>query len=373
MKLLSISIQGYKSFTHDSPQVIWTGDRDVVIGANGAGKSNLISLFKMIGLMTKGKLRAFVSHEGGAQRMLYYGPKFTHSIILEIKIEHDDAWYDYYAILELSAPNSLVFANESISKISDRLEMDISKVESYSGESMLALPTLDKWQQLFHDFLDKIKVYQFNDSSFTSSMRGVCHKDINSDLRPDAGNLAAYLLRIKNNYPMHYKRIVDYVRMVVPQFGNFSLAPDDNGNVMLTWTDNTSTDYQFIPHQLSDGSLRFIALATLLLQPEELMPSVIVIDEPELGLHPEAIGSLVEMIKDASIHTQVLVATQSPELLDGFDIENIHVIESNVWKERNCSRIQNFYEEEDREGLNAWLEEYAISELWNKNIIGGRP
>lgn len=348
-------------------------EQDIVLGANGAGKSNIISMFKLLRQLSLGNMRKLISECGGAQRVLNYGSKNTSEISCDVIIEHNKIWYDYNFILSYSAPNALVFSHESISKVSDGLEMDISESQNeYSSESMLSLPKLDEWQKLFHDFFSGIRVYQFNDSSFSAAMRNVCNKDANKSLMSDAGNLAAFLLRIKTYYPDSYRRIVRYVRHAVPMFGDFVIEPDDAGYVMLAWTDNSTSDYEFIPHQLSDGSLRFIALASLLLQPETLMPSMIVIDEPELGLHPSAISLLADMIKEASVHTQVLVATQSPELLDMFELENVHVIESREVNNKHYSRISNFSEENKQE-LNEWLKEYSLSEIWAKNIIGGRP
>lgn len=373
MKLKKISIRGFKSFAWQFPQVIWMDSHDIVLGANGSGKSNIISLFRLLSQLPLGKLRMFVSECGGAQRILNYGSKHTAAIICDVIIEHEGIWYDYRFSLSYSAPNSLIFSEESISKVSDELEMDISKSQNeYQSESMLSLPVLDKWQKLFYDFFCGIRVYQFNDSSFSSAMRNVCHKDANKYLQSDAGNLAAFILRIKEHFPYHYKRIVRYTNHAVPMFGDFAIQPDDTGTVMLSWRDNTTSDYEFLPHQLSDGSLRFIALATLLLQPEDIMPKMIVIDEPELGLHPSAISLLANMIKEASVHTQVFVATQSPELLDVFELENVHVIDSKRIAGKNYSHILNFTDENKKE-LNEWLKEYTLSEIWAKNVIGGRP
>jgi predicted ATPase len=151
----------------------------------------------------------------------------------------------------------------------------------------------------------------------------------------------------------------------MPQFKDFYLQPNEKGYVSLKWFDVFPNDYVFLPEQFSDGTVRFIALATLLLQPQETMPKVVVIDEPELGLHPFAIGQLAEMIKEASNHTQVIVATQSPELVDEFEANQITVVES-----QNGSSIAHKLDEEE---LRDWLDNYSLSELWNKNVLGGRP
>ena len=200
----------------------------------------------------------------------------------------------------------------------------------------------------------------------TAPMRQASAVDSAHYLQSEANNLAPFLYFLRENYKEAYQRIVSYVRTVIPQFGDFYLEPE-RGNISLKWTDNTANDYVFNAEQFSDGSIRFIALATLLLQPQETMPHVIIIDEPELGLHPYAIDQLAEMIKDASLHAQIVLATQSPALIDGFDIGCISVIEQD--EEKHCTVARNL----DNATYGEWLEEYTNSELWNKNVLGGRP
>jgi predicted ATPase len=210
------------------------------------------------------------------------------------------------------------------------------------------------------------KVYQFHDSSNEGPLRQSCPVETANYLQSHGNNLPSFLFFLRNNYNESYKRIVDYVRDVVPQFQDFYLEPVNNF-VSLRWIDNSATDYRFNAYQFSDGSIRFIALAALLLQPAQTMPNVIILDEPELGLHPYAITQLAEMIKDASIHAQVIIATQSKDLVDHFDIDNISVVEMD---EKTQSTTVNHLNEED---YKLWLEHYTVSELWDKNIIGGRP
>ena len=197
-------------------------------------------------------------------------------------------------------------------------------------------------------------------------MRQACPIETSNYLQSHGNNLPSFLLFLRDNYSESYERIVSYVRDVVPQFLDFYLEPSGKA-ISLRWMDNSATDYRFNAHQFSDGSIRFIALATLLLQPEQTMPRVIILDEPELGLHPYAITQLAEMIKDASLHAQVIIATQSKDLVDHFDIENISIVEmSNDTLSTSATHLSEAE-------YHRWLEQYTISELWDKNIIGGRP
>ncbi len=166
----------------------------------------------------------------------------------------------------------------------------------------------------------------------------------------------------------HFRLIERQIQRVLPEFGGFDLAGDaSSGRVALNWKSRANPEYVFGPHQLSDGSLRFIALATLLLQPAATAPRVIVIDEPELGLHPVALSELAGMVKKAARHSQVVLSTQSPQLIDEFSAKEIRVVEMNP--DSGASQIRALSES----ALSEWLKEYSPSELWEKNLIGGRP
>lgn len=181
-------------------------------------------------------------------------------------------------------------------------------------------------------------------------------------LRFDAANIAPFLLDLKNNEKSAYKQIVDTIRLVTPFFDDFILKPNKKEKVRLRWRQKGS-DYPLKPQHLSDGTLRFICLTTALLQPDP--PSTIIIDEPELGLHPYAIEILAELILATSTKTQLIVSTQSPSLVDYFDPEDIIVVN----RKKGASVFQRLNKRE----LSSWLEDYSIGDLWRKNIVTGGP
>jgi len=139
------------------------------------------------------------------------------------------------------------------------------------------------------------------------------------------------------------------------------LNPD---KIRLEWS-HLGTDAYFDASSISDGTLRFIALATLFLQPRRFRPSVILVDEPELGMHPYAITLLASLMKLASVNTQVIVATQSSLLLDHFEPEDV-LVADRVHGGTRLTRL-------DSAELESWLEEYSLGQLWEKNELGGRP
>jgi len=370
MLLREVTIKGYKSISINIPLHLTLKKINVILGANGSGKSNIISFFKMLNYMTSGSLQSFVESNGGSQSFLHYGSKFTQNIQASL-IFTSEKYHDRYDFtLSYATPDKLIITSEEVEyKNSKELKPIKLKLETNFKESVLGTKQQDKTLSVIRTILANCKVYQFHDSSQTAAMRNSCPKDVDNYLQAEANNLAAFLLRIKNEYPENYNNIVSYIRLVVPQFQDFILEPNKSGNVMLKWRDNSASDYIFLPNQFSDGSIRFIALATLLLQPKRTMPSVIIIDEPELGLHPYAITQLAEMIKEASNNSQVIIATQSPYLIDEFSADDIVVVESEKDEGVSHTTLKRLKEND----LKDWLVNYTISDLWDKNIIGGRP
>ena len=225
--------------------------------------------------------------------------------------------------------------------------------------------------KVLYGLLSGIRTYQFHDTSDTAKIKDRGYVDDAKYLRSDAGNLAAFLKMLKDHagFKKYYERIVRHIQRVMPQFGDFDLEPipGNENYVRLNWKDNSGNDYLFDPDQISDGSLRFMALATLFLQPPELLPRFVVLDEPELGLHPAAIAELAAIVRAASQRTQVLLATQSTRLVDEFSPEHLMIVERD--EKKRCS----VWVKLDSEQLKDWLDRYSLSELWEKNVLGGQP
>jgi len=210
-------------------------------------------------------------------------------------------------------------------------------------------------------------VYHFHDTSSSAKVKQVHGINDNIHLKEDASNLAAFLYRLKLQHETHYKRIVKTIQLVAPFFGDFILRPTiaNSEMIQLEWFERDQ-DTPFTASALSDGTLRFICLATVLLQPDDLCPATILIDEPELGLHPYAITVLGSLIRSAAEKHQLIISTQSVELLNQFKAEDIIVVDKKV----GASTFKRLNPEE----LTSWLEEdYSLGDLWTKNLLGGRP
>lgn len=365
-KLQAVTIRGYKSIAFDKPVTLELSDVNILLGANGAGKSNIISFFRMLSYMMSKSFGKYVEISGTSHALLHYGVKKTPVMSGTLRFADENSIDIYDFSLANATPDRLIITEERVTwhRMGEESPYKIA-LEPNFRESALA-ENNDPVAKTIFKMLSYCKVYQFHDSSAEGPLRQACPVETANYLQSHGNNLPSFLLLLRENYKNAYNRIVDYVRDVVPQFQDFYLEPT-NGIISLRWVDNSAMDYRFNAYQFSDGAIRFIALATLLLQPAQTMPNVIILDEPELGLHPYAITQLAEMIKDASIHAQVIIATQSKDLVDHFDIGNISVVEMN--KETQATSVTHLGEEE----YHLWLQNYTVSELWDKNIIGGRP
>lgn len=362
-KLDSLTIHGFKSIRH--LQHLKLNDLNVLIGANGVGKSNFVSYFRMLHEQVEGRLQAWLLKQGGADRVLTYGVKETSKLRSGLSFVSNHQ-YGYSTILEPTLDEAFIIQSESVS-VADHEFSHASFKESQLSQVDKTLATEEREaRKVVYDFLSKITVFHFHDTSDTAAVKRVGAVHDNEYLRSDAGNLAAYLFKLQRETPDVYAQIRKTVRLAVPFFDDFVLKPTQLSSgeeqIRLLWKQSDS-DYPLWPSQLSDGSIRFICLVTALLQPNP--PSTIIIDEPELGLHPYAITFLGALLRSASKRMQVIVSTQSVPLLNEFELDDLIVVEredgTSVFKRLDAAQFEN------------WLEDYSVGELWEKNIIGGRP
>ncbi len=358
-----LTIKGFKSIKEVVDLEL--NKLNIVIGGNGAGKSNLVSFFKMLRALIDGQLNKYIMENGGANDLLFNGRKITKAMAFETRfgdhgfrfrliptvrdtcnIEDEARYYEHGITGWWKLGNSQDGKSQMVAEVKEN--------KSDARYSKLVFDAIASWQ-----------IYHFHDTSSTAGMR---HYEIVQDnrcLRTDAANIGPFLLKLKKEQSQSYNDIRNAIRLVIPFFDDFILEPTDKGvreKVNMSWNQKES-DFPMQPYHLSDGSIRFICLATALLQPQP--PSTIIIDEPELGLYPAAIVVLAELIQAAAKRTQVIVATQSPALIDQFDIEDIIVVN----REKGASTFQRLKEED----FSVWLENYSVGELWTKNIIDGGP
>ena len=368
----TLTVKGYKSIAKLEDFAL--RPLNVLIGANGAGKSNFLGLFRFLASVVGDNFPVDVQKWGGPEALLHYGSKVTPKMEVEIGFSVEQgykSWFEngYQITLEATQDNRLVFSSEvatvkaegyrayslgtghESARIRTDQNSDSARVTSH------VLHKLQTWRQ-----------YHFHDTGDTAAVKRIHAINDNLRLKPDAANLAAYLRKLKTSAlgRSSYDRIVETIRRAAPFFGDFVFRDEPGDFIELEWTERGRPDTPWKAHVLSDGTLRFICLTTLLLQPKYLLPETVLVDEPELGLHPFAINLLAEMLKEAAETRQVIVSTQSVELLNNFQPEDVVVVE----RENNASVFKRL----DARQLADWLtDDYSLGELWKRNVLGGRP
>lgn len=364
-ELDSISVTGFKSIK--SIDKLKLGAINVVIGPNGSGKSNFIGVFSFLNAIRTGRLQEYVIKAGGAEKVLHFGSKVTSEIHIDISFQ---GGVNRYSItLAPTGADQLYPSSEIVYYWNKEKYPDKPYSESLASlglEAGISDPNSKKISGYVRDHLDQWRLYHVHDTSSNSPMKKTASVDDNRFLRPDGSNLAAFLYYLSKKHQASYNLIKSAIQRVTPFFDDFLLEPQklNKNSIKLEWRHKKSDTY-FDSSSLSDGTLRFIALATLFLQPESYRPSVILVDEPELGLHPYAIAMLAAMVKQASASTQVILSTQSSLLLDHFKPEDVLVANreegSTQFTRLNSDKLQN------------WLKDYSLGQLWEKNELGGRP
>ena len=360
--LEEITLSGYKSIRELKALRLNPG-LNVLIGANGSGKTNFIRFFELLGhIMEPSKgLQNYVSQRRGANAFLFRGAKVTPEFSAHLVFGLNE----YKFTLRAADDGfSLFFAQESAPFAGVRFPSTTNDQGSGHQESALVrkFPRGYKAETWTVRTLQGWRVYHFHDTSPGARIMGPINIVDNDVLHSDAANLAAFLMRIAQTHPEHFARIVETVRQVAPFFGSFVLKDIGGGQTQLLWQDRFC-DLVYYPSQLSDGTVRYICLATLLLQPDP--PATLIIDEPELGLHPLAIKLLASLLHDAAQRGQIIVSTQSSLLLDEVEPDQVIVA--------NQQAGETVLERLDASKLEAWLEDYTLGQLWEKNQIGGNP
>lgn len=349
-QLVQLTVDGYKSIQHMDMRFT---NINILIGGNGAGKSNLLSFLEMLQYIKNYNMQSFVTEQGGANLLLYNGRKYTSECNFYVTRQR----FEFHGRLKVTNADRFYFAQQGLYDY-------IGQTNFYTADGFEELK--DRNTVADTRVLDDIGIYHFHDTSVSSPMKSFCSIYDNMELAADGRNIAAVLYRIKKTQPETYQYMVQMIRLTAPYFQEFILRenPLNKEKIRLEWK-KKGCEIPFGAEQLSDGTLRFICLVVLLCQPEDMRKDVICIDEPELGLHPYAITILTELMKKYALDRQVLAATQSVDILDEFKAEDVIVVD-NIEGETTFRRLDN-------EKLHEWLEEYTLGELWKKNIIGGRP
>jgi predicted ATPase len=367
--IIRLTIKGFKSIKNLDDLKL--GNLNVLLGANGAGKSSFVSYFRMLSEMMELRLKKWTTQQGSADRIVSFGVKETQKIESFVQFGLNGYRFE----LEPTVDGDFVFANEQL--FFDGPRYGPQWIPLGSGHQEAKLKETFNSKKFYASYKNEVvaycyesisswKVFHFHDTSDMASVKRFGPAHINDYLRPDASNLAAYLYRLTTETPDVYEQIRKTIQLAIPFFDDFVLKPrrldTEEELINLQWCQKDS-DYVFWPSQLSDGSIRFMCLVTALLQPDA--PSTIIIDEPELGLHPYAITLLGSLLRSASTRMQVIVSTQSVPLVNEFSIDDLIIVE----REKGATVFKRL----DEKAFESWLDDYSVGELWEKNILGGRP
>lgn len=379
-RLLELHIEGFKSIRN---QTVALQPLTVLIGANGAGKSNLIQFLSLLSRALTGGLQKWVMFQGGASEVLHFGTKVTEKIRARIEFETGKGRNFYEFALVPTMNDELVFDSERVGfqqkKTDGFYEVDLTPgagresafldAMDNHGNSRLLNASQERTVKVIHSLLRECQPYQFHDTTPLARIRQASEPHLDHFLDTNGRNLATWLFRLQRTAPLEFKRIEATVKRVFPDFGSFEIDEDpSNGKIRLGWC-HSDHETRFRASHFSDGTLRFIALCALFLQPLDLMPDVILIDEPELGLHPKALTVLAAMMRSVVAQgKQVIVTTQSSSFLSEFDTASVVVVEregeATVFKPVSDLGIP----------IEEWLEQYeSLGALWEMNLLGGRP
>ncbi|MGD9678862.1 MAG: AAA family ATPase [Vulcanibacillus sp.] len=362
MSVKKIKVEGFKSIK--SLELDLT-DLNVLIGANGAGKSNFINIFEFMRKIVESELQTYIAQKGSLNNIFYKGIKKTSKIYINFSADRNG----YEIELLPTEENKLIFSKEICSYETDYgkdYHEDYGK--GHFETNAIGISESRVVRYTFAKILKEMNVYHFHDTSNTSPIKQKHNIDDNRGLKSDGSNIAPYLYLLKENFPNDYDKIFKTIKSIAPFIQEFRLEPDNINKsfIQLEWKE-TNSDYYFNANSFSDGTLRFICLATLLIKPDiGDIKRTIIIDEPELGLHPNALGLLGSLIKSVSKINQIIISTQSVTLLNQFSYEDIIVVEHDKENGTLLKRLE-------KEEVEKWIEDYSIGDLWEKNIISGRP
>lgn len=363
-KLKNIQIENFKSIKYIDLNL---RNLNVLIGPNGAGKSNFIRVFNFLHQIIDKRLKIFTGESGGADSLLHFGKKFSENMIIKLtfKDPHTKIQDGYKIVLNPTTRDDFIIDEESVFYQKPDYERPYTEyVNVGTEESKLKDSSVGGISSYVTEEMKSWRIYHFNDTSKSAKIKQTVDINDNEYLRADASNLAAFLYYLEKRHPEHFRNIQDTIRLVAPFFDRFNLHPQrlNPDKILIEWMEKNSESY-FNANAFSDGTLRFICLATLLQQPE--LPPLVIIDEPELGLHPYAISLLASMLKSASTKSQIIVSTQSVTLVNQFEPQDIVVVELDDGK----TILKNL----EMKDIKSWLNEFGLGDLWEKNILGGRP
>ena len=373
------------------------GQLNVIVGRNGSGKSNFLSFFEMVGMASDGELNRYIRNKGGFSYARHLSSQADEGLSWGITLDseyNEELRYDVslhpmgeagYSIASevlsrppkegyaerykfLEARNGQVIIRKKLNNDKDNNNANDEEVAQFNDtERELILPRLkdiSRYQVQIeaHQQMKEWEVFQgFGDYEF-NRIRQPQLLDVVNPLRlaNNGSNLISvlYTLTSEPRYDAVNDRLNDLMGSVFADFKKFDLRPVGGGNASLAYR-STHLPTSIPASLMSDGQLRFLCMMVVLLSPEP--PNLILIDEPEIGMHPKMINVFAEVLKQTAHHTQVIITTHSPQLLDNIPVDCVLVAE----RENGVSTITKL----DNPRLTTWLKKYSFGHLWTHSTL----
>lgn len=383
-------LDNYRSWVH---QCIPLRNLNVMIGPNGSGKSTFLDLFVLLGDVARGTLSRAISNRGGIDALLSVseGSRDVEVDTLRFELKAKFEWSEdthtyelrlqekgggYQIAYELLSPFHRPGHDRPFKLIENRPghtyyydmtqrtlvqpDWDHDPLETALAQVPKTYKTTEKFRS--HVISNRLQVFVGG---------GVDHglrqpQALDPTVRypgPNGEGLISALYNLKSTDPNSFERILDAVRAGFPGFKDLDFPLVAAGRATLQWIEDN--DRKFQAHQLSEGTLRFLWLATLLLSPH--IPATLLLDEPEISLHPELLMLVAGMLREASEHSQVFVATHADRLVRWLEPKEVLVVD----KEDGRSTAK--WADDPSLNLDSWLAEFTLDEVWMKGGLGGRP
>jgi predicted ATPase len=378
----------------------------MLIGINGSGKSNLLKALSLLKVGIEGNsegnaLQNFILSRYGGFDSIYckslgdheykntigleftlngamlseYGPiSFRDDIVYKIVLVRKGDAANYFISEKIEAKNGFVYLDfyNGQGKVSEKVgsakpsfvqyddyspqELSLSKLSDFDKDRYLPLVTIKK-------ALKDIFIYNYFDTTYKSKLRqSMAATSSAQQLLPDGANLPQVLNQIKIHDKVSYKKIQERLADVNPYFSGFDFNFLGSG-VFELMLDEKELDSSIHITHVSDGTLRYLCLLAILYNVRA--GSVICIDEPEVGLHPDMIFNISRAIKEASAQATLVVTTHSVEMLNYFNLDQILVFDK---REDNTTAVKA-YTNEDFEG---WYDQYLPGKMWKAGDLGGK-
>lgn len=402
-----VSINNFFSFGYKTQEVYLNPDTNILIGINGSGKSNFIKAIRLLyeGVVGKDGLEKLLMNDwGGFTNVSNFSKHQTEMIDLIYEFDknsinkaagfrgHRFEHNVYYQIIIKKAANNSFHVAEEIFDIGEdgqrcvflRMELGHGQIISSNNEKtelkrfnpnnsqipfkneelilrQLSDPISYPILVTLKKAIEKIIIYDYFDTTANSLIRRPSAYNVEKKLLANGENLVQILQRMKNHHSLEYEKIERELTRINSMFKDISFDIVGSKSLLVLREKNLARSIS-VDH-ISDGTLRFLLLLAILYNPER--GSLICLDEPEIGLHPDMIHTVAKAIQHASkTGTQIIIATHSPLLLNDFELDDIWIFEKNT---DNQTIISSKSEEDFKD----WTDQFLAGQMWLSGKIGG--